>query len=340
MADRTEGVTKVFQLPTLGGSCIDFFAGVTYISIDNFVYCTYAFNASKMDIRANVVAGFPDDVTMINHSTDGLYIGTTKACYYLNGMGLERDDKGNVKGGFTQKQVSRYGVMKGSGLRIDGNILEGGETGRSVVLWTSPIGIMSGKDGGICDNLSDDRIQIPFGNSTQAASYLNQKEYGIYEYIVSFDSECWAFNIQSKTHARYTNFAFNSFFKLGADYYGSSSTGIYKIGGADDAGTKINAYALTPATDFGEHTLKAIADAYIFANILGEAELEIIADGTRNIGTYSFIVNSITGSSKHRCRTPKGFRGTTWQFKIKNVNGAQMYARQLEVQPLVTKRTV
>lgn len=175
--------TDAFSLPTLSGNNLEFHNGVLYVAKDNFVYCTKVFDIAHMDIRSNVVAGFSDNVTMIQRVSDGLFIGTEKECYFLQGTGYNSDDNGLLTPNFKQIKISSYGAVFGSHVRINGTLIPALNTDEPAILWTTQIGVFAGTNSGKYVNLSDKQITI---NTNPTAAAMFRDNNGIYQYIVSF----------------------------------------------------------------------------------------------------------------------------------------------------------
>ena len=173
-----------FKLKTFAGMCLEFFNGTLYMAVDNFVYCTKAFDMEHMDIRYNVVAGFPESVTMIARVSDGLFIGTTKSIYFLSGTGYTADENGVISGGFTQRQVAKYGAVYGTQVRVQAHLVPDAQASDTVILFATPIGVLCGSNGGKITNLSQNQIAMPYGTSGAA---IFKEDKGIYQYIVSFN---------------------------------------------------------------------------------------------------------------------------------------------------------
>jgi len=139
---------NTFHRSTQPGTCVEYFNGILYYAIDNFVYCAVPFNAETEDVRYNVVAGFPHNITMIARVKDGLYISTTQHIYFLSGTGLEGDTEGHIKPNFSQWQVAQYGVIKGSNVRVNATLVPDAQAQDTIVLCATSLGIFALCNGG------------------------------------------------------------------------------------------------------------------------------------------------------------------------------------------------
>jgi hypothetical protein len=149
--------------------------------------------------------------------------------------------------------------------------------------------------------------------------------------------QTWVFNTITTAHSRYTNYDFNSFFKLGADNYGINTNGsIYKLTGLKDfvgEATEVNIDAEIdfPATTYEEQTLKSCSDAILYGRGNGEMEVQVVLDEQQARTGYSVHFDNREGMHRNRVKIPKGLKGNVWQFKLKNVDGSWFDINMFEV---------
>lgn len=337
---KWDGVTSnsnfeidAFKLATLAGKCLHHFGGTLYLAIDNFVYATKTHNIEQMDIRYNVVAGFSDSVTMIHHVAGGLFVGTEKATYFLEGGGIVVDEQGKLQAGFSQTQVTPYGAIYGTAIQVHAGLMPQLQAVGMAVLWSTRVGVFAGLSGGTAVNLSADKVTLP-DVATGAALF---KEYnGINQYIACFDSATWVLNMAKGTHSRFTNYPFTSLFKHGSDYYSANSYGIFRVeGDTDYAGVpdltqKIAAFVLTPSTDFGKKEVKSLPALYVQARCGGELAVDYFVNEQLAYEDDVILFDDLVSAHTLRSAPPRGIRGTFWQFKLKNINGSAFTAFNLE----------
>jgi len=360
-ADATNFDTNVFNVSTLPGNCLEYYNGRLYVARGGWVYCTKAYDLENQDIRANVVAGFPDDVTVIARVTDGLYISTAKATYFLKGSGVyEKDVEGS---GFEQNQVNIAGAIYGTAARFQNELIVDTKSKDTTVLWASTMGVVSASDSGQVAYLSLNQITMPVGSTGTA---IVKTKDGIYQYVCCFNvgpdvwinassaatinqsltTDTWVVNTVTGAHSRYDNYAFNSFFKFGDSYFGSNIRGIYELTGDVDFGndgsqqTYINAFALTPVTDFSDQHEKQTSDALLNARIDGDMNLTITVDEATVYADCTFPFADQTGKSRTRAVVPQGLRGMSWQFKISNTNGCYFKLFDFETNTRALKRMI
>jgi hypothetical protein len=149
--------------------------------------------------------------------------------------------------------------------------------------------------------------------------------------------QTWAFNTITTAHSRYTNYAFNSFFKIGTKNYSiNSAGGIYELTGARDfmgetSEVDINAQIDLPISAFGEQTLKVCSDAILYGRCDGELEIAIVLDEQQERTGFVIPFDARVGMHRTRVKIPKGLQGNVWQFKIKNRNGSHFDINAFEV---------
>lgn len=149
--------------------------------------------------------------------------------------------------------------------------------------------------------------------------------------------QTWVFNTITTAHSRYTNFDFNSFFKLGSNNYGINANGsLYKLTGLKDfAGESneadINSEIILPATTFDEQTLKSCSDAIIYGRGDGYMEVQVVLDEQQKRTGYMMHFDNRVGMHRNRVKIPKGLKGNVWQFILKNVKGSYFDINMFEV---------
>jgi hypothetical protein len=145
-------------------------------------------------------------------------------------------------------------------------------------------------------------------------------------------SQAFALNVQSQALSTYANYSFNSMTKFNGVYLGASSTGIFALTGATDAGTAIDAVARVGISDYGTAKLKRIDRAYLGYRADGDMVLSVITDDQQR-RDYAVHTLNLPGIHGNHVRIGKGVQARYWQFEISNVNGANFELNCLEVRP-------
>lgn len=343
-ADAPESNLEVdaFSIATSPGRCLEFFNGALYMArqIVNptgtawFVFCTKTFNVAREDERFNVVAGFKDEVTMIQGVEDGLYVGTTGGVYFLAGDGI----KGSAPGvrGFTQRKILPFGVMRGSDVPAP----KTEQKGKDAVAWLSEAGVFLGFPGGQYLDLTADRVAISHNPAVNAAALVRQVG-ATWQYLVSHAGMTLAVNLKTGAHSRYTNFDFDAFFTLSGQHCGANGSGVSALGGGLDEDAEIETSFTTPVADFGLPQQKVCPDAYLHARTDGDLALDLFVDEVEVATDLPFRApyRPDSGLRRFRAKLPRGARGTNWQFRVRNVDGCDFTALSLKVTPAASART-
>jgi hypothetical protein len=333
-----------FKVATYAGRCLEFFNGALYLAASltvdertiHFVFCTKTFNIEKMDIRYNVVAGFASPVTMIKGTNDGLLIGTEKGAYFLEGDGVK--GSGPDVRGFEQRQILPFPVIYNSAVGVSGDKAAPLGMGDKAAVFLTPDGIYAAGAGGKYKNLSENRVTIPTGTYVAA---MVQQHGTAWHYIVSIDSSTLAANIGNGAHSRFTSYAYKAFFQYASLWYGVNASGVFLLSGDDDNGTDIDAYTLSPDADFGDPRQKTCDSVYAQVRTDGEMQLDLYVDGVEIATELPFVGPPAvtTGIRRMRAKLPMGAKGTHWQYKLSNVEGARFTAFSLTATPTLAQRT-
>jgi len=350
--DESNMEIDAFKIATFAGKCLEFYNGVIYLAVGNFIYCTKAFNAEKMDIRYNVVAGFKDDVTMIRAVNDGLFVGTNTEVCFLAGHAnyVPNDSAMSVTHGFTQRRVLPFGAVYGSAVKVHADKITALKAENIAQVFLTSDGVYAGCDGGRTENLTKVQMNMPDASS---ASALIRFQGTAWQYLVCPNTTFPAtldtiiMNLDDTVHSRYIGLAYCALMKLGKKYYGANSEGLFLLeGDSDYVGTsrvaQIDAPFKTPSVDFGVKELKRVADAYLHVRTAGEMALDLYVDDQLVAGDLPFFAHDQmeTGARRMRCKLPRGAKGTNWQYVIKNVDGCRFTAFSLKTPPVVSQRTI
>lgn len=147
----------------------------------------------------------------------------------------------------------------------------------------------------------------------------------------------WVVNMDTAASAQYDDYGFNSFFRRGNDYYGVANDGIYKLSGATDAGSPIDAFAAFVKSTFGMQSVKHIPTVYIGSASDGGLVLRVDVDGVARhykARTASGVV------ANHRVDVGRGVKGVYWEFELMNQNGDDFDIADITMIPIVRDRRV
>lgn len=332
-----------FDVETEAGTCLEFFNGAMYYAKDNTIYKTKTFDAAHCDIRFNVIAVFPANVTMIKRVTNGLYVGTTTHTYFLAGDGAS----------FEQRLISNRGVIYGTAATCPGEYVPSLNSKTPIVIWASPLGIFAGAESGNYINMSFNTVALPGGGSGSACvidrggqfqyvcSYTTVQNTLINSYTPAFEdavsveaAQSWSVNLLTGAHSRYSNFPAQSICKYAGRYYASLSTDSHELTGV----TTEDCYAITSSIDFGENNLKIVPDMFIAARHDGEIRVDVYVDEEFVEDECIAIFNDSKGMQQRRVTLPKGLLGFCYKFKISVAPITSTTITQVSMKPVITKR--
>lgn len=149
-----------FILMPAGGP-IRYFAGRVWIKLDSSLI--YSEEYHTMPRPSNFI-GFGQGVKDFGAVSDGLWVGTENATYFLGGT--------NPKEMLADKKAG-YGMIPGTLTTVDGRLLGQGVDGLAL-MWASPRGICAGLPGGTLLNLSERRVNDLTGS--QGTSMFRQRD--------------------------------------------------------------------------------------------------------------------------------------------------------------------
>lgn len=148
-----------------------------------------------------------------------------------------------------------------------------------------------------------------------------------------------ALHTESLALTTYTNYPFNSFAKFNGVWLGASSTGIFALAGATDAGTFIDAAMRTGITDFGSSHIKRVDRCYIGYRTDGNMILRVF---TEELTSRDYLLTSTGAAGLHgnHVRIGKGLEARYWQFEIANKDGSDFELDMMEFKPTKLRRRI
>jgi hypothetical protein len=145
----------------------------------------------------------------------------------------------------------------------------------------------------------------------------------------------WAMNTRTGAVTEYSNYAFNSFARMGHKYIGASQDGLYELVGDDDAGTDIIADIKSGFAQWAGSKFSMIKGIYIGARGDGDMVLKVITGDDK---TYNFSVN-VQSQQTTKIITGKGLRARYFAFELIST-GQDFDLDTIEFVPLVADRRV
>lgn len=150
----------------------------------------------------------------------------------------------------------------------------------------------------------------------------------------------YAMNIRNAGVSTYDNYPFTGFATVGGIPLAVGDDGLYRIGGATDAGEPIHARIRTGLTDFGTDMLKRSPNMYLGLKTDGSMLLKVITNkhGRKQANVYRLTDASGRISGVGRFDIAKGLVGLYWGYELENVDGADFELDTIRVWPFAVQR--
>jgi hypothetical protein len=145
----------------------------------------------------------------------------------------------------------------------------------------------------------------------------------------------WAMNTRSGAVTEYSNYAFNSFGRIGDICYGASDSGLYKLIGDDDAGIDIVADIKSGFAQWAGTKLAMFKGVYLGTRGGGDFVLKLITGDDK---TFIYSVNA-RDMATTKITLGKGLRARYFAFELVST-GQDFDLDTIEFVPLVSDRRV
>jgi len=124
----------------------------------------------------------------------------------------------------------------------------------------------------------------------------------------------------------YSDFVFNSYARIGGNYFAAGNNGLYQLGGDDDAGVDIQAYILTGMLDFGGHMMSRTPRMYF--DFSGDSGLAVSVytstDGLRRTEAFTLSLPAAPVDRSACLPLGRGLPSHFWQYRVSNVTGGSL----------------
>lgn len=152
----------------------------------------------------------------------------------------------------------------------------------------------------------------------------------------------WVVNTRTNTLTEYSNFQFNSFAKIGNEYYGANDSGLWLLNSETDAGANIVADIKGGLLAFGDSKYTQFDGIYLGLRTSDNARdwlLKIHTPGTQALPEgatyiYQFVANEYRTT---RINTGKGIRTRFFSWELISP-GPDFSLDSVEFVPLISKR--
>lgn len=124
----------------------------------------------------------------------------------------------------------------------------------------------------------------------------------------------------------YSGFGFNSYARIGGNYFAAGNNGLYQLGGDDDAGLDIQAYILTGMLDFGGHMMSRTPRMYF--DFSGDSGLAVSVytstDGLRRTEAFTLSLPAAPVDRSACLPLGRGLPSHFWQYRVSNITGGSL----------------
>jgi hypothetical protein len=177
---------RLFGSPPLA-TVLAYYNGRIYLANRNILWATEMYLYNIVDKTRNFYQ-FESNINIIGVVTDGLYIGTDDAVYFLSGMFSEFKTNIGYKGGMKRIVVINTGAIPGSLVTLPSELvhpalqanLAAPIDSKNAILFMTKSGLVCGLDGGNTFNLTQTKFLFP---DMTAASALFRRQNGVNQYL-------------------------------------------------------------------------------------------------------------------------------------------------------------
>lgn len=146
-----------------------YFNGRIYLASGKTLWATELFLYNYVD-KTRTFLSFEADITGVGVVTDGMYVGTTEAVYFLSG----------AFGQMQRIKLADVGMVPGSLIEVPADVVRGGSASKNALMFMTRLGVFVGLDGGIASNLTQSRVEFP--SSTHVAPMYRLQD-GMNQYV-------------------------------------------------------------------------------------------------------------------------------------------------------------
>jgi len=146
-----------------------------------------------------------------------------------------------------------------------------------------------------------------------------------------------AMNARSAAVSEYTNYRFNSFAKIGADYYGAGPGGLFKLEGITDDGAAVNWKLRTGQHDDKNPGLKRIPEVLLALRSSGKVRVRVYKDDNTY---YDYILPAVQTNTihQHRVVPGKGMRSRYFAVEAQSIDNSDLELDSMQVNMTDTTR--
>ena len=127
-----------------------YFNGRIYLASGKTLWATELYLYDYVD-KTRTFISFEANITGVAAVTDGLYVGTEDAVYFLSGP----------FGQMARIKLADVGMVAGSMVEVPADVVRGGSSSRNAVMFMTRFGVFNGLDGGVATNITQSRVEFP-----------------------------------------------------------------------------------------------------------------------------------------------------------------------------------
>lgn len=146
-----------------------YFNGRIYLASGKTLWATELYLYNYVD-KTRTFLSFEAEITGVGVVTDGMYVGTTEAVYFLSGP----------FGQMQRLKLADVGMVPGSLVEVPADVVRGSSSSRNAVMYMTRLGVFVGLDGGVASNLTQSRVEFP--SSTHVAPMYRLQD-GMNQYV-------------------------------------------------------------------------------------------------------------------------------------------------------------
>lgn len=164
--------------------------------------------------------------------------------------------------------------------------------------------------------------------SVAASLYLVPKITGAFTTdaiaVTTITPVTYALSLDHESFTEYWNYGFNSYARIGANYFAADTTGLYQLGANTDNGAQIPAHALTDMLELGVSSMKRVPRAYLAFTSANDVQVSVYTsyDGLRRSEPFTLSVPTAEVLRQACVPLSRGLASRYWQFRIGNTSGA------------------
>ena len=147
----------------------------------------------------------------------------------------------------------------------------------------------------------------------------------------------WVVNSHNFAVTEYLNYEFDSFAKIGGEYFAAGPEGLFKLHSADDDdGVEIDAVLRTGKLNVGNGHQSRVEHAYLGVESGGQLLMKTIT-GDEKVRWYRSSTPK-AGLDNLRVKLGRGVKSAYWQFEVANIDGQDIEIENMQFFPVILTR--